>query len=96
MSMYPRTKRGKLDSKTKKCTLPGYGSMQKGYQMFDRLTHKVLYSRNVKFEEHEMERPPVEEEKSTRHPLVLDPFEASASDDKGDDKGDEDASEDTR
>lgn len=31
----PKDERGKLDSKTKKCILLGYGSVQKGYRVFD-------------------------------------------------------------
>ena len=34
----PKDERGKLDSETKKCTLLGYGSMWKGYRVFDQLT----------------------------------------------------------
>ena len=37
----PKDERGKLDSKTKKCTLLGYGSVQKGYRVFDHLTLKI-------------------------------------------------------
>ena len=48
-----KDERGKLDSKTKKCTLLGYGSVRKGYRVFDQLTWKVSYSRNVKFDERE-------------------------------------------
>ena len=68
----PKDERGKLDSKTKKCVLLGYGSVQKGYQVYDHLTQKVFYSRNVKFDERETERPPVEEEESAQRPLILD------------------------
>ena len=73
----PKNKKRKLDSKTKKCILLGYGSMQKGYRVFDLLTQKVFYSRNVKFHEQELVMPPVEEEKSAWCPLVLDPIEES-------------------
>ncbi len=46
----PKDERGKLDSKTKKCTLLGYGSMQKGYRVFDHVTqiqqkHEVMSKR---------------------------------------------------
>ena len=47
----PRDERGKLDSKSKKCSLLGYGNVRKGYRVFDHATQKVLYSRNVVFNE---------------------------------------------
>ena len=75
--------------KTNKCILLGYGNVQKGYRVFNRVTQKVVYSRNMKFDEQEMGRPPIEEE-SAQHPLVLEPIEASSSDSEGD----KDASDD--
>ena len=47
----PRDERGKLDSKSKKCSLLGYGNVRKCYCVFDHATQKVLYSRNVVFNE---------------------------------------------
>ena len=76
----PKDERGKLDSKTKKCTLLGYGSVRKGYRVFNHLTQKVLYSRNVLFNEQEMGQPPVEEEEPSLHPLELDFVDESDSD----------------
>ena len=76
----PKDERGKLDSKTKKCVLLGYGSVQKGYRIYDRLTQKVFYSRNVKFDEREIESPPVEEEEPAQRPLILDPVGEPESD----------------
>ena len=66
----PKDERGKLDSKTRKCILLGYGSVQKGYKVFEQLTRKVSYSRNVKFSEQEVQTSIVEE--SAQHPLILD------------------------
>ena len=63
-SHIPKNERRSLDSKTKKCTLLECGSMQKGCRVFDRLTWMVLYSRNVKFDEQELERLLAEEEES--------------------------------
>ena len=40
--------------------------------MFNHLTQKVSYSRNVKFYEQEIERSSVEEEESAPYPLILD------------------------
>ncbi len=76
----PKDERGKLDSKTKKCTLLGYGSVQKGYRVFGHVTQKVLYSRNVKFDEQEMGRPCIEE--PAHRPLVLDFIEGSETDEE--------------
>ena len=69
--------------------------MQKGYRVFDHLAWKVFYSRNVKFDEQEMERPQAEEEEFQRRPLVLDPVMASPSDGEGNYKGEKDTREDT-
>ena len=49
----PKDERGKLDSKTKRCTLLGYGSVRKGYRVFEQLTLKICYSRNIEFDERE-------------------------------------------
>ncbi len=46
----PKDERGKLDSKTRKSILLGYGSVQKRYRVFDPITEKASYSRNVKQE----------------------------------------------
>ena len=46
----PRDERGKLDSKSR-CVLLWYGSVQKGNRVFDLVTQKVLYGRNVIFNE---------------------------------------------
>ena len=76
----PNNKRGKLDSKTRKYILLGYGSMQKGYRVFDHLTQKVSYSRNVRFDEQRIGRSPVEEEKSAQLSLILDSIDEPESD----------------
>ena len=75
----PKDERGKLDSKTKKCILLGYGSVQKGYRVFDPITQKISHSRNVKFDERESEMMQLEEEESTQHPLILDTIEGTES-----------------
>ena len=70
----PKDERGKLDSKSRKCILLGYGSVRKGYRVFDPLTQKVSYSRNVKFNEQE-NGPSVEEEESVQNPQILTPID---------------------
>ena len=82
-----KDERRKLDPKTEKCVLLGYGSVQKGYRVYDHLTQKVFYSRNVKFNEKETERPLVEEEEPAKRPLILDSVDESQSDGERGDQG---------
>ena len=56
------SERKKLDSKTRKCILIGYGSVRKGYRLYDRAKSQVLFSRNVKFNEQELTEPTLENE----------------------------------
>ena len=48
-----KDERGKLDPKSKKCILLGYGERRKGYRLFDPEKEKVIYSRDVIFNEEE-------------------------------------------
>ncbi len=84
----PKDERGKQDSKTRKSILLGYGSVQKGYRVFDPITEKASYSRNVKF--NEQEAAPVEEE-SAQQPLILDFIVDAESDHEGVDEEPEQA-----
>lgn len=47
----PKDERDKLDSKSKRCVLLGYGSVTKGYRLYDFNAKKVLHSRDVIFDE---------------------------------------------
>ena len=47
----PDEKRKKLDKKSKKCIFVGYPPGKKGYKLFDPITRKMLYSRDVIFVE---------------------------------------------
>ena len=47
----PKDERSKLDSKARKCILLGYGQETKGYRLYDFARQKVLYSRDVHFNE---------------------------------------------
>ena len=59
----PKDSRKKLDSKTRKCILlVGYGSVRKGYRLYDRAKSQVLFSRNIKFNEKESTEPTLENE----------------------------------
>ena len=62
----PRDERHKLDSKSKKCILLGYGEETKGYRLYDPEKRKVFYSRDVKFNESEKQK----EEQDSNDPGV--------------------------
>ena len=47
----PKDERRKLDSKSRKCILLGYGAEIKGYRLYDVERGKVLHSRDVIFAE---------------------------------------------
>ena len=47
----PKDERKKLDSKSRKCILLGYGAEIKGYRLYDVERRKVLHSRDVIFDE---------------------------------------------
>jgi len=47
----PKEKRTKLDSKSKKCIFIGYKDGLKGYKLWNPVTRKVMYSRDVVFRE---------------------------------------------
>ncbi len=49
----PKDERKKLDSKAKKCVLLGYGTETKGYRLYDPRSSRVIYIRDVKFNESE-------------------------------------------
>ena len=51
MYMVPKRKRTKLDSKSKKCIFIGYKDGLKGYKLWNPVTQKVVYSRDVVFRE---------------------------------------------
>lgn len=50
-SHIPREERGKLDFKTRKCWLMGYGATTKAYRLYDRTRRRVFHSRDVTFDE---------------------------------------------
>ena len=47
----PKAERHKLDVKSRKCLMLGYGSTQKGYRLYDVERMKVVHSRDVVFDE---------------------------------------------
>ena len=50
----PKVDKHKLDSKSRKCVLLGYGDNCKVYQLYDLECRKVIYSREVLFNETSM------------------------------------------
>lgn len=50
----PKAERRKLDSKTRKCVLLGYGSEQKGYRPYDLQRLKAIHSRDFVVDEPSM------------------------------------------
>ena len=55
----PKDERQKFDSKARRCIFLGYGMVTKGYRLYDVNRSKVLYSRDVVFDE---SKPVVEKE----------------------------------
>ena len=47
----PKDERGKFDTKARKCILLGYGKETKAYRLYDPSQKKILYSRDVQFNE---------------------------------------------
>ena len=50
----PGVERRKLDPKSHKCVLLGYGTEQKGYRLYNLQRQKVIHTRDVVFDKHSM------------------------------------------
>ena len=50
----PKDERKKLDSKSKRWILLGYGATTKGYRLYDPLKKRICFSRDVIFNETSM------------------------------------------
>ena len=66
-------KRSKLENKATKCWFIGYGSVTKGYKMYDVESKRIFFSRNVTFDEL---IPPEKLIESPTSPLVVFPDES--------------------
>ena len=47
----PKDERQKFDSKSRRCIFRGYGETVKGYRLYDTCRKKILFSRDVIFDE---------------------------------------------
>ena len=47
----PKDERRKFDSKSKRCILLGYGSETKAYRLYEKIRGRIIYSRDVIFDE---------------------------------------------
>ena len=76
----PKDERQKFDSKARRCIFLGYGTVTKGYRLYDVNRSKVLYSRDVVFDE---SKPGVEKEPKDNEPR--EPAEQDVNLDSGSD-----------
>ena len=90
----PKDERGKFDSKTRKCILVGYGELRKGYRLYDADRRKILYSRDVHFNEVEKETTFVAENDGEDSHTLVDLLHGSDPE-TTDDKQDEETAEAT-
>jgi len=61
----PKIERKKLDIKTRKCVLLGFGTNQKGYRLYDIERMKIVHSRDVVFDETSL--PGIEKETTIKY-----------------------------
>ena len=75
-----KDKRQKFDSKARRCIFLGYGMVTTGYRLYDVNCSKVLYSRDVVFDESKpgVEKEPKDDE--PREPAEQDMYLDSGSD----------------
>ena len=50
----PKDERTKFDSKTRKCIMVGYGTVTKGYRLYDMKEKKIIRSRDVHFNDYQL------------------------------------------
>ena len=62
----PKDERKKLDSKSRKCILLGYGTVIKGYRLYDPERARVFYSRDVQFNESSQRAETINEQEPRR------------------------------
>ncbi len=88
----PKDEMGKFDPKTRKCILVGYGEVRKGYRLFETDGQRILYSRDVRFNEVEKETRTDVEDGGEGCRVMVDLLHGSDPEDT-DDERDEDGAE---
>ena len=87
-----KDERKKLDSKSRKCILVGYGQETKGYRLYDPKRERIIYSRDVKFNEVKQDPKLEPLEQETKHLVEIDfsnDSKATSSDDESEAIADE-------
>ena len=78
----PKDEQHKLYSKAKKCILLGYGEETKGYRLYDVENKKILYSRDVRFNEGEVQSQQPSEDTGSDYRYAVD-FPSDAESEPG-------------
>lgn len=89
-SHIPKDERKKLDNKARKCIFLGYSTNRKGYRLYDPERQRIVYSRDVKFNESESGIEKFSSEKSAESQAITD-----SSKDMGMDEDDDSLREET-
>ena len=74
----PKDERQKLDSKSRKCIFLGYGTDTKGYRLYDCDHSRVLYSRDVLFDESSFKVEKSTQQTETRSVIINTPSDEEA------------------
>ena len=99
-SHIPKEERKKLDCKAKRCVFLGYGENVKGYRLYNPTNRKILFSRDVIFNERKFGLQEESSSTATDSPLTTEPvrledgIESSCQSDHDDGKESEHESED--
>ena len=68
----PKDERTKFDSKTRKCIMVGYGTVTKGYRLYDMKEKKIIRSRDVHFNESAKDLREATHDDSNDYQLIVD------------------------
>ena len=86
----PSVKRSKLDARSEQCIFVGYCSERKAYRLFNPGTRKIVFSRDVEFDESSAPCPPAQE---TDGPTVAVLLEEEEEEEGESEEADSDAEE---
>ena len=90
----PKDERSKLDSKSKHCIFVGYGSVTKGYRVYDLNGKKVFHCKDVIFHESQVLSPDCDNSKETNGEFSKKIIEVPRSDNDSDVSNDSDLNND--